>query len=193
MPFDTSLVNNSVFAATNTAAVSGANNLGAGNYSVDATQYGGAFSDYWGPSPAANVVATTTMAYNPTLAPGIITFSYTYGNGTVVPGFGGEVVAWNAHDILVEVLTGFVANNQSQGTYVGTLNPSDFLVLGGWGQNLSYEANNGAGPNLPLLFGNSGSFAVPEPSTYALVLVALVATAVIRLPLFRRLLGGHAA
>jgi hypothetical protein len=193
MPFDTSLVNNSIFAASNTAAVSGVNNLGGGSYSVTANQYGGAFSDYWGPNPAANVVTTTTMAFNPTLAPGIITFSYTYGNGTVVPGFGGEVIAWNAHDILVDVLTGFVPVNQSKGTFVGTLSTNDFLVLGGFGQNLSFEANNGAGPNFPLLFGNTGSFAVPEPSTYALVLLALVATTVVRLPLFRRLLGGRAA
>ncbi|HVC59313.1 MAG TPA: PEP-CTERM sorting domain-containing protein [Acetobacteraceae bacterium] len=193
MSFDTSLVNNVVFAASNTAAVNGANILGGGNYSVDASLYTGAFTDYWGTEPAANVVTVTTSAYNPTLAPGIITFNYTYGDGTVVPLFGGDVVAWNAHDILVQVLDGFVPNNQAAGTYVGNLDPAFYLVLGGWGQNLSFEANGGAGPTLPLLFGNTGSFTVPEPSTYALILVALIATTIVRLPLFRRLLGGFAA
>lgn len=41
--------------------------------------------------------------------------------------------------------------------------------------------------------GNTGSFTVPEPSTYALVLVALVATTIIRLPSIRRPLGGRTA
>jgi hypothetical protein len=193
MSFDASLVNNTVFVATNTAAVNAVNNLGGGNYSVDSTEYSGSFYDYWGPFPSGNVATTTTNAYNPALAPGVITFSYTYANGTVIPPFGGVVIGWNAHDILVDVLAGFVPISQSAGTYVGTLSTSDYLILGGWGQNLSFEANDGAGPTLPLTFGNTGSFTVPEPSTYALVLVALVATTIIRLPSVRRLLGGRTA
>lgn len=192
MSFDTSLVNNTVFYAANTASVSGANNLGGGQYSVDAGTYGGAFSDYWGPAPAGNVITETTAAYNTTLAPGIITFQYTYGDGHTVTGFGGEVIGWNAHQLLVEVIDGFIPVSQAAGTYVGTLDPTNLLILGGWGQNISFEANNGNGPNFPILFGNTGSFSVPEPSTYALVLVALVATTVIRLPMVRRFLNGFA-
>jgi hypothetical protein len=190
MSFDTSLVNNVQYAAASTVVVNAVNNLGGGNYSVDSSEYGGAFTDYWGPNPAANVVTTTTVAYNPLLAPGIITFSYTYGNGTVVSGFGGDVIAYNAHDILVQVIDGFVGISQTAGTYVGTPDTGDYVILAGYGQDLSYEANGGNGPNLPITFGQTGSFSVPEPSAYALVLVALVATTIARTPLVRRFLRG---
>jgi hypothetical protein len=176
MSFDTSLVNNVQYAAASTVVVNAVNNLGGGNYSVDSSEYGGAFTDYWGP--------------NPLLAPGIITFSYTYGNGTVVSGFGGDVIAYNAHDILVQVIDGFVGISQTAGTYVGTPDTGDYVILAGYGQDLSYEANGGNGPNLPITFGQTGSFSVPEPSAYALVLVALVATTIARTPLVRRFLRG---
>ena len=54
----------------------------------------------------------------------------------------------------------------SAGTYVGTLDPSHFLIFGS--EDLSFAANAGNGPNLPILFGQAGPFsltpaAVPGP------------------------------
>jgi hypothetical protein len=150
-PFDTTLVDGAVITAADTAAVNAVNNFGGGNYSVDSLAYDGSFADFWGPAPAGNVATVTLAAYNAISAPGIITFDYTYQDGSSVPGFGGEVVAWNASEILVEVISGFVPINEAAGTYVGVLDPSNYLILGD--EDLSYDANGGAGPTFPILFG----------------------------------------
>jgi hypothetical protein len=188
----TAALNGASFSAVDSAAVSSVNNLGGGNYSVDATQYGGSFFDFWNTAfPSGNIVSTSTQALNPLLAPGIISFQYTYGDGATPPAFGGLVLGYNTHDVLVQQIDGYVPIDAAAGTYVGTLDPAHFVILGG--EDLSFGANGGAGPALPLLFGQTGSFAVPEPSTYALVLLALAAVTVARLPFVRRFLQGFAA
>jgi hypothetical protein len=188
MAFDTSLINGVSYAANDVASLNAFTNNGNGTFTVNAGAYGGAFSDFWGPSPAANVATVTLGAYNPTLAPGIITYSLTYQNGTVVPGFGGEVIAWGPHSLLVEVLDGFVANNQAAGTYVGTLDPTNLLWLSA--SDISYNSNGGNGPNFPVTFANSGPFSptapVPEPASYALLVVALMVLTIARTPIVRR-------
>jgi hypothetical protein len=189
----TAELNGVSFSAVSSAAVTAVNNLGGGNYSVDSTEYGGSFFDFWNPAvPAGNVVSTATHSLNPLLAPGVITYQYTYGNGATPPAFGGLVLGFNAHEVLVQQIDGYVPINPAAGTYVGTLDPAHFIIFGGFGTDLSFEANAGTGPNLPITFGQTGSFGVPEPSTYALVLLALAAVTVARLPLVRRFLQSFA-
>jgi hypothetical protein len=198
MSLNTAALNGADYGAMYSAAVTSVNNLGGGNYSVDGTEYGGSFFDFSNPAvPAGNVVSTQTQALNPLLAPGIISFQYTYGNGATPPPFGGLVLGYNQNAILVQQIDGYVPTNPATGTFVGSLDAHSFLIFAGFGENLSFEANGGAGPNLPIDFGQtgpfSGTFSVPEPSTYALVLVALLVCTVARLPLFRRFRQGHAA
>lgn len=194
MSLNTAALNGVGYDAMHAAAVTSVNNLGGGDYSVDGTEYGGSFFDFSNPSvPSGNVVSTVTHAYNPLLAPGVISFNYTYGDGHTPPAFGGLVLGYNQNTVLVQQIDGFVPVDQATGQYTGVLDAHSFLILGSWGNNLSFEANNGASPTLPIDFGQTGPFTVPEPSTYALVLLALLACTVVRLPLFRRFRQGHAA
>jgi PEP-CTERM motif len=194
MSLNTAALNGADYGAMYSAAVTSVNNLGGGTYSVDGTEYGGSFFDFSNPAvPAGNVVSTQTHAYNPLLAPGIISFQYTYGDGHMPPAFGGVVLGYNQNTVLVQQIDGFVPVDQVTGTYAGTLDAHSYLILGSWGNNLSFEANGGNGPTLPIDFGQTGPFFVPEPGTYALVLLALLACTVVRLPLFRRFRQGHAA
>jgi hypothetical protein len=188
MAFDTSLINGVTYAANDVASLNAFTNNGNGTFTVNAPAYGGAYSDFWGPNPAANVASVTLGAYNPTLAPGIITYALTYQNGTVVTGFGGDVIAWGPHSLLVEVLDGFVPNNQSAGTYVGHLDPTNLIWFSA--SDISYNSNGGNGPNFPVTFANSGPFsptAAPEPASYALLMVALLVTTIARTPFVRRM------
>jgi hypothetical protein len=191
----TEAVNGATVGPLYAAAVGAVNNLGGGQYSVDNTEYGGSFYDFSNPAvPAGNVVATHLLSYNPALASGIITYQYTYGDGSMPPAFGGLIVGYNSQDILVEQIDGFVPVNKADGTYAGTLDPTHWIIFAATGNNLSLEANGGAGPNLPILFGQTGSFnGLPEPSTFALVPLALLAITVARLPAIRRFFQGRTA
>jgi hypothetical protein len=160
--YNVDLINDVTFQANEVAALGApgeqaVTNNGNGTYTEDGSTYGGAFSDFDGPNPAANVATVTFDAYNASAAPGIVTYSLTYQNGTVVPGFGGEVIGWNSTSVLIEDITGFVANNQSQGTWEGTLNPDDVLWVSA--QDISYDNgdNGGNGPNFPVNWGTSGT------------------------------------
>jgi hypothetical protein len=157
--YNVDLINDVTFQANEVASLGGsgedATTYSSGTYTEDGTTYNGAFSDFWGPSPAANVATVTFQAYNASDAPGIVTFSLTYQNGTVVPGFGGEVIGWNANSVLIEDIDGFVPNNQSQGTWVGTLDPTNEYWVSA--SDISYESNSGNGPTFPVDWGTTGT------------------------------------
>lgn len=188
MAFDTSLINGVTYAANQAANVNGYTNNGNGTYTLDGSTYGGSLQDYWGPFPSGNVASVTLFSYNATLAPGIITYNLTYQDGTVVHDFGADVLGWGPHSLLVEVLDGFVPVNQAAGTYVGTLDPANVFWFSS--SDISFNANGGNGPTFPVTFGTSGPFsfaAVPEPASYALMLVALFAVMIVKAPGIRRL------
>jgi hypothetical protein len=205
--FDTALINGATYTGTNVAALASLSgsafiNNGNGTFTLDGSSYGGAFSDFYtgcgGTCAAPSDVASVLLhAYNPTLAPGIVTYTEIDGAGGALPGgtIGGEVIGWTAHSVLIEQIPNFVATDPSAGQWAGNLNPSYALWLSD--SNISFEANGGNGPTFPVTFGTSGPFSVsggvpvgvPEPATYALMAVALLAVTVVRLPWLRRIFG----
>jgi hypothetical protein len=206
MPFDTSLINGVTYTGANVAALNGGTNQayinnGNGTFTLDGSSYGGAFSDFYtgcgGTCAAPTDVASVLLnAYNPTLAPGIITYTELYGNGTVVPGgtIGAEVIGWGPHSVLFEQIPNFVGVDQATGQWTG--NPDSSVALWVSASDISFESNGGNGPNFPITFANTGPFSVagapvPEPATYALMLVALLAVTVVRSSWLRRMFNLH--
>ncbi len=115
--------------------------------------YQGSFFDSTG-TGSTGVAEVMLTAYNPTYAPGIVTFQYTDRDGTTVPAFGGLIVGWNSDGILVDQINGFVPKNQALGTYAGNLSTNHFLWFSA--DDLSKAANGGAGASFPATFGTAG-------------------------------------
>jgi hypothetical protein len=194
MAFDTSLIDGVTYTGPHVAAVSGFTDNGNGTFTLDGSTYGGAFNDFYtGPSGTANptdIASVLLHAYNPTLAPGIVTYTLIQANGTPVNGgtFGGDVLGWGPHSLLIEQIPNFVSIDQATGQYAGQLNPNYALWLSN--SDISFESNGGNGPNFPVTFASSGPFSVsaaPEPATWALVVVALLAVTLVRAPWLRRM------
>ncbi|HVC59311.1 MAG TPA: Hint domain-containing protein [Acetobacteraceae bacterium] len=164
MTFDTSWVDGLTFDAHHAATLGGITNNGDGTFTEDGTTYTGAYSDYWGTEPDANIASITLAAYNPTNAPGIITFQFAYQNGFTPPPFGAQVIAWDANAIVVEVLDGFVPNNQAAGTYVGTPDPGYLIWFSANDVSYGPNDNGGAGPTFPLTFGTTGAEPMLAPT-----------------------------
>jgi hypothetical protein len=165
MPLDLSSYNGANYGPDYTAAITSLSAPVAGTFTVMPSDFTGSFADY-ATGFSGSDVANTQIGV---IGNDIISYTFTYGDSSTGPTLGGAVIGMATDgSLLVDQITGFVADPGAANGYLGTLSGNHYEIFDNTTDLSGYQGNEGLNPALPLTFTQ-----IPEPSSVAIILVGL--------------------